>query len=46
MTPRFTADQVRACVDAGADEIYVQQVGADMHGFFRGWAEEVLPLFR
>lgn len=44
--PKRHADQVRACVDAGADEIYVQQVGADMHGFFRGWAEEVLPLFR
>ena len=39
-------DQVRAFVDAGVDEIYVQQVGADIDGFFRDWAENVLPEFQ
>jgi G6PDH family F420-dependent oxidoreductase len=39
-------DEVQAFVDAGVDEVYVQQVGSDVDGFFRGWAEHVLPEFR
>src|SRR5690242_17738349 len=31
-------------VDAGFDEIYVQQIGPDQEAFFRGWAEHVLPV--
>ncbi|GLY42960.1 LLM class F420-dependent oxidoreductase [Amycolatopsis sp. NBRC 101858] len=44
--PKAHAERVRQYVDAGVDEIYVQQVGADHEGFFRGWREYVLPEFR
>ena len=30
-------------VEAGFDEIYVQQIGPDQDAFFQGWAEHVLP---
>lgn len=30
-------------VDAGIDEVYVQQIGGDHEKFFRAWADEVLP---
>ncbi len=30
-------------LDAGFDEIYVQQIGPDQEAFFSGWAEHVLP---
>ncbi|WP_328649424.1 TIGR03557 family F420-dependent LLM class oxidoreductase [Amycolatopsis sp. NBC_00348] len=43
--PKAHAERVRQYVDAGVDEIYVQQVGADHDGFFRGWQEYVLPEF-
>jgi G6PDH family F420-dependent oxidoreductase len=35
--------QVRAYVDAGADEVYVAQMGTDMAGFFTAWEQDVLP---
>jgi G6PDH family F420-dependent oxidoreductase len=35
--------QARSFVDAGYDEVYVQQIGPDQEGFFRFWAEEVAP---
>jgi G6PDH family F420-dependent oxidoreductase len=38
--------QVRAYVDAGADEIYVAQMGSDMEGFFTAWEKDVLPALR
>jgi G6PDH family F420-dependent oxidoreductase len=38
--------QVRQYVDAGIDEVYVQQVGPDMDGFFTAFGKEVLPAFR
>jgi len=44
--PKAHVEQVRAYIDAGVDEVYVQQVGADHEGFFRGWAEHVLPELR
>ncbi|HEY0813279.1 MAG TPA: TIGR03557 family F420-dependent LLM class oxidoreductase [Pseudonocardia sp.] len=34
---------VQPYLDAGFDEIYVQQIGPDQDAFFRGWAEHVLP---
>jgi G6PDH family F420-dependent oxidoreductase len=37
------ADQVRKHIDAGIDEVYVQQIGPDMSGFFTAWEKEVLP---
>ena len=40
------AENVRQFVQAGYDEVYVQQVGSDHEGFFRGWREHVLPEFR
>jgi G6PDH family F420-dependent oxidoreductase len=44
--PKAHAERVRQYVDAGVDEVYVQQVGSDHEGFFRGWREHVLPEFR
>ena len=38
--------QVRQYVDAGVDEIYVQQIGPDLDGFFTSWQQDVLPQFR
>ncbi len=43
--PKAHAERVRQYVDAGVDEIYVQQVGSDHEGFFKGWQEHVLPEF-
>lgn len=37
---------VRKYVDAGFDEVYVQQIGGDHEKFFRTWADEVLPSLR
>lgn len=39
-------DVVRKHIDAGFDEIYVQQIGPDQEAFFEGWANEVLPQLR
>ncbi len=33
-------------MDAGYDEVFVQQIGPDQEGFFRFYAEEVLPGLR
>jgi G6PDH family F420-dependent oxidoreductase len=40
------AAQVRKYLDAGVDEIYVQQIGPDMDGFFSAWERDVLPQLR
>ncbi|PWW51984.1 LLM class F420-dependent oxidoreductase [Actinokineospora spheciospongiae] len=37
---------VREFVDAGADEVYVQQIGSDHEEFFRVWAKDVIPALR
>ncbi|MCV7197390.1 TIGR03557 family F420-dependent LLM class oxidoreductase [Mycobacterium angelicum] len=37
------AAQLRQYLDAGIDEVYVQQIGPDMDGFFSAWEREVLP---
>ena len=37
---------LQAYVDAGYDEVYVQQIGPDQEGFFRVYEEEVLPRLR
>jgi G6PDH family F420-dependent oxidoreductase len=44
--PKAHIERVRRYLDAGVDEVYVQQVGPDRDGFFRGWSEQVLPEFR
>jgi hypothetical protein len=41
--PDKHAGQVRAYLDAGIDEVYVQQIGPDMDGFFTAWQRDVLP---
>ena len=38
--------QVRQYLDAGADEVYVSQMGHDMEGFFTAWEKDVLPALR
>ncbi len=37
------AAQVRKYLEAGIDEVYVQQIGPDMDGFFGTWESDVLP---
>ena len=44
--PDRHAAQVAAYLDAGIDEVYVQQIGPDMDGFFAAWEKEVLPRLR
>ncbi|PPJ20510.1 LLM class F420-dependent oxidoreductase [Nocardia nova] len=44
--PQRHIDQLRTCVDAGADEIYVGQIGPDLEGFFTAYEKEVLPALR
>lgn len=44
--PDKHAGQVREYLDAGIDEVYVQQIGPDMDGFFSAWEREVLPQLR
>ncbi|OFJ55284.1 TIGR03557 family F420-dependent LLM class oxidoreductase [Mycolicibacterium grossiae] len=35
--------QMRQYLDAGVDEVYVQQIGPDLEGFFASWEKDVLP---
>ncbi|GLZ52980.1 hypothetical protein Acsp07_25970 [Actinomycetospora sp. NBRC 106378] len=48
ITPRVpgTGVQLRSYADAGYDEVYVQQIGPDVEGFFAAYAKEVLPALR
>ena len=41
--PEVHLASVRQYADAGYDEVYVQQIGADQEGFFRFWSDEVAP---
>jgi G6PDH family F420-dependent oxidoreductase len=41
--PDKHAAQLREYIDAGVDEVYVQQIGPDMPGFFEAWQRDVLP---
>ena len=36
-------ESIKEYVDAGFDEIYVQQIGPDQDGFFRFWKDELAP---
>jgi hypothetical protein len=36
---------LRAYLDAGVDELFVQQIGPDQDAFFDTWAREILPRF-
>jgi G6PDH family F420-dependent oxidoreductase len=44
--PDKHAAQLRKYLDAGVDEVYVQQIGPDMSGFFASWQRDVLPQLR
>ncbi|MHA6783054.1 TIGR03557 family F420-dependent LLM class oxidoreductase [Pseudonocardia saturnea] len=44
--PERHAAAAREYVDAGFDEVYVQQIGGNHEKFFRTWADEVLPALR
>jgi G6PDH family F420-dependent oxidoreductase len=39
-------EQFRAFLDAGYDEVYINQIGPDQEGFFAFYAEKVLPEMR
>ena len=41
--PEVHLASIRQYADAGYDEVYVQQIGADQEGFFRFWSDEVAP---
>ena len=41
--PERHREQIRQYADAGFDHVYVHQVGPDQDGFFRFYADEVLP---
>jgi G6PDH family F420-dependent oxidoreductase len=41
--PQRYVDQLRSYLDAGYDEVYVQQIGPDQDQFFEFWTEHVLP---
>lgn len=43
---KATLTRVREYIDAGADEVYVHQIGPDVDGFFRAWSTEILPELR
>jgi hypothetical protein len=43
--PQRHIEALQRYVDAGFDEIFVQQVGPDMDGFFDCYQREVLPRF-
>jgi G6PDH family F420-dependent oxidoreductase len=41
--PETHLEAIRAFVDAGYDEVYVNQIGPDQEGFFDFYAEQILP---
>jgi hypothetical protein len=44
--PAKHAAQLRKYLDAGVDEVYVQQIGPDMDGSFKARQGDVLPQLR
>ncbi len=44
--PQRHIEQLRPYLDAGADELYVGQIGPDLEGFFTAYEKEVLPALR
>jgi G6PDH family F420-dependent oxidoreductase len=41
--PEKIVDSIRQYVDAGFDEVYIQQIGPEQEGFFRFFEKEVRP---
>lgn len=44
--PERHLELIRKYVDAGFDHVYIHQVGPDQEGFFRFYADEILPRLR
>jgi hypothetical protein len=44
--PEEHLESIRQYVDAGFDEIYVQQIGPEQEDFFRFYEKEILPKLR
>jgi hypothetical protein len=44
--PEEHLESIRQYVEAGFDEIYVQQIGPEQEGFFRFYESEILPKLR
>jgi G6PDH family F420-dependent oxidoreductase len=44
--PKRHIEAVRPYLEAGVDELYVQQIGPDQDEFFTAWANDVLPALR
>ncbi len=44
--PEKHLESIRQYVDAGFDEVYVQQIGPEQEGFFRFYESEILPKLR
>jgi G6PDH family F420-dependent oxidoreductase len=44
--PKAHLDRVHEYLDAGADEVYVHQIGPDLDGFFDAWSKQILPELR
>ena len=44
--PEKHLEQIRQYLDAGYDEVYIQQIGPNQEGFFRFYEKEILPQLR
>ena len=44
--PEKHLKQLQAYLDAGYDEVYVQQIGPEQEGFFGFYEKEILPKLR
>lgn len=44
--PDLHAERIRKYLEAGVDEVYVQQIGPDIEGFFSAYERDVLPRLR
>lgn len=38
-------ERIRGAIDAGADHVYLHQIGPDQEGFCRAWRERLAPAF-
>lgn len=44
--PSVYLKRIEEYVDAGYDEIYVQQIGHEQDAFFRFWVDQVAPALK
>jgi hypothetical protein len=43
--PKPYIDRIHALIDAGYDEVYIQQIGSEQDRFFDFWESEIAPEF-